>query len=455
MKILLYAEPTGVFIWWEGYRATQAIYDHLYLWLTQELLQHKDVEIKTIVPELALQTCDDTATLQPLSPIVFKDEYLQQIFPHVGSLEEANLKILTNQLSDKEYDTFRSIIIPLLPEGWSPELVISFPPHNDLLKHTFPKALHLLVDNGLFSRAPFFRSVRFDPFHHCEGFPNRYKEAIRNFPITSKQRDSLSQFKRQLQQIINKHNPLKQTLEQLRKKFRYLILCPVPPHNRYKENLFDDQYLYLLHVLQKIPAHIGLIVTFHDIGNSQLNPPTIKLLQKKYPNLIWFPPDKQKFFSRSLNYFGHIDAIINTQTMTGTQALLWDVKVISLDKSYSKWFCDKSGLENLEEFLAQPTPDHAGLLYWYMTHFTVYEKNFNKPNWYYNFFKTKLEKFHQNGITFDLYEQLEDFDALSKYILDYVQAYYCPWAKFKRWAFPFYLKGKICLKKIKSLFTKF
>ena len=156
-------------------------------------------------------------------------------------------------------------------------------------------------------------------------------------------------------------------------------------------------------------------------------------------------------FLASANCARYCDAIINMHTMTGTQALLWDLKIISLDKRYSKWFCDKQGLDNLEEFLAQPTPDKDGLIYWYLTHFTVFEKNFNEPGFYYHFFKTKLEKFRKQGITFELYEQINDFDALATYILNYVKSYLCHafkrqfailYQRYSKWPKHIYTLGK-------------
>ena len=52
-----------------------------------------------------------------------------------------------------------------------------------------------------------------------------------------------------------------------------------------------------------------------------------------------------------------------------------------------------------------------------MTRFAVFEFSMNKPDWYYNYFLGKLKKYKESGITFDLYDQIEDFDSISKYTL--------------------------------------
>ena len=357
-----------------------------------------------------------------LHPIALTSTHLQTIFPDAHSIQEMFLKVFNDDLTPKEHLSFQTILHNLLGD-WQPDIVITYPTHNSLLKQAFPHALHLLMENGIFSRPPFCRSLRYDPTHFLNGFPNKFEQNIRNFKITEQQSQAVEHFKQQLRLLIHKHNPLDKQFHSLREKFKYLILCPIPTDNAYKETPFDDQYLYLLDILNKIPHDVGLIITFHDGPGVQLNEAMIHALQQNFPNLLYFPTGNNTYISQSLNFFEYCDAIINMHTMTGTQALLWDLKIISLDKRYSKWFCDKQGLENLEEFLAAPKIDKNGLIYWYMTHFTVFEKDFDTPGWYYNYFKTKLEKFKKNGITFDFYEQINDFNELSNYILGYVKHY--------------------------------
>ena len=110
--------------------------------------------------------------------------------------------------------------------------------------------------------------------------------------------------------------------------------------------------------------------------------------------------------------------------MTGTLAMLWDLKIISLDRRYSKWFCDKQGLDNLKEFLATPKKDNSNIIYWYITHFCVFEHSMQKPNWYYNYFKNKFEHYQKSGISFDLFEQIEDFDDITNYVINFIKNVY-------------------------------
>ncbi len=423
MKILLYAEPTGFSILGPNANMASVIRAHFHTWLATSLQDSKDVEIKTIVPEMAFLQDKKTGILQPLHPICFKDEYLKQIFPQARSYQDMFLAVFNGEISEKQHQTFQQIIKKILSPDWRPDLIISYPIHNPLLQRTFPQVLALMTENGLFSRPPFCRTLRYEPIHFLNGFPDRFEQEIRSFPITVSQRQALANFKTKLRKLIDAKNPFKKQLTALRQRFKYLLLCPIPSDNAYKETIYDDQYLYLLNILSHVPPNIGVIITFHDSDYAQLNTTIVRMLQQKYPNLIYNPPTWNAFVSQSLNFFEYCDAIVNMHSMTGTQALLWDLKVISLDKRYSKWFCDKQGLDNLEEFLASPTPDKSGLLYWYMTHFTVFEKNFNTPGWYENYFKNKVERFQKEGITFDFYEQINDFDELSEYILTYIRNY--------------------------------
>ncbi len=424
MKILLYQEPTTAISL--PYPMSLVCKDHLYNWIAKNLLQYKDVEIRTIVSELSYIQNQEYHHIDELNPICFKDEYLQEIFPEVLSIKEMMLKIFNNELSEDEYSTFQRIMKDFVLENWEPDIVLSYPIHNDLLRKTYPNALHMLVENGIFSRPPFnlVRTLRYEPIHFLNGFLNKFKSEINNFSITDEQKLSLRVFKNELRKLVDENNPKKNILEQLKTQYRYILLCPIPTDNLYKETKYNDQYLYLLDILNKIPNDIGLVITFHDDCSSQLNAGIIKTLQQKYKNLIYFPVEDNSYASQSLNYFEYCDAIINMHTMTGTQAMLWDLKVISLDKRYTKSFCDKEGLDNLEEFLAMPKKDNSSFLYWYFTHYAVFQKNFDEPNWYYNFFKSKLESYRNNGITFELYEQVNDFDDIASYIIEHVKEYY-------------------------------
>lgn len=437
MKILLYAEPTLILKL--PFPMNVVYRDHLYSWISKNILNHDNVEIKSIIPDIALRLDKKDNLLKKINPISFNDEDLGRLFPNECSLEAMYLKVFNNNLTENEYIIFKNIMQNKLGK-WEPDVVITYPIHNSLLKNIYPKAMHLLVENGIFSRPPFncVRVFRYEPIHFLNGFLNHYEKEIRNFKITKIQQQSLSDFKSKLRRIIDENNPMREELLKLKSEFRYLVLCPIPSDNLYKETKYDDQYLFLMNILKNIPSDVGLIITFHDKVESQLNHKIINTLQQRYKNLIYFPVSDNSYVSQSLNYFEYCDAIINMHTMTGTQAMLWDMKVISLDKNYSKSFCDKQGLDDIEKFLSEPKKDNSSFLYWYLTHYAVFQKNFDKPGWYYNYFKTKLEKFRKEGITFDFYEQIEDFEELSRYILNYVRNFYAGKKSIKKWRHKFY-----------------
>lgn len=418
MKILLYAEPTTLL--YLPYPMNLVYRNHLYTWIAKNLQNHSDVEIKSIIPKLALDLDKDKHYLDNINPIAFSNEDLFKIFPNALSMQEMFLKVFNNKLEESEHTEFQNIIFDKLG-NWEPDIIISYAIHNDLLKQAYPKALHMLVENGLFSRPPFPRTLRYEPIHFLNGFLNKYENEIRNFYITNEQKKLVQNFKYNLREIIENKNPYKNILKELKQQYKHLILCPIPTDNLYKETKYDDQYLYLLNILEKIPDNIGLIITFHDDCSSQLNAGIIKTLQQKYKNLIYFPVEDNSYISQSLNFFEYCDAIINMHTMTGTQAMLWDLKVISLDKRYSKWFSDKNDLNNIEDFLAMQKKDNSNIIYWYMTHFCVFEHSMQKPEWYYGYFKNKLESYRKNGISFELFEQVEDFENISKFIIDFIK----------------------------------
>lgn len=423
MKVLLYYEPM---IFAEAINETTSIgliYSHLWKWVGQSLVNSK-VEIKTVISEPAYYQNIKMQLINDMNYVVLKDDEIQNIFQAGLSFNEIRLKIFHNQLANVEEKKYVNLLKSVVGD-FIPDIVISFPTHNNYLNKAFPKALILSNENGIFSRPPFMRTLRFEPFNYIKNFTNIYSSEINNFYIDENLNRKIESLKQKITEIIDNHNPFEKLLLSLRKQYKYLILLPIITDNNYKESYSNDEYVYLLDVVKKIPSNAALIITKHDFTTGKINKNNLSYLKQKYPNIIDINFSQYiKYGASSMYFYKYVDAIINCMTGTGLLATLWNTRIIANDKQYSHWFSDAIGLDNIEEKLNCKIKNKNGMLYWYLTHYAVFEKNFNKPDWYYNYFKTKLEKYRQKGITFDFYEQIEDFDELSRYITDYVKNYY-------------------------------
>ena len=365
MKILIYADPSclyDVFL-----PSIQVMRDHLLRFCGRALFASGKVEIRAVVSEITRWQADGTDELEGIGLIEFPYADLCRIFPDCRSLDALQLAFFKGRPDDTQKRALADWFARRLGT-WQPDVVLVFPTQPTLLREIFPQALCLTMENGIFSRFPFPRSLRFEPVDFMNGFPNRYREQIRNFQIGPEEREAVRAFCHRLTELLVGLCPRCAELEALRSRFRHLVLCPVPASNRYEEAAKDDQILWLMEVMEGVPSDIGVLITFHDNVDSQLNERTVAFLRARYPNLVAFDVGRRSL--PSAFYFPFVDAILNCETMTGTQGMLVCPRIIALDRTYSAWMADGIGLASLPDVLARPAPDRSAMIYWYLTHFT-------------------------------------------------------------------------------------
>ena len=69
-----------------------------------------------------------------------------------------------------------------------------------------------------------------------------------------------------------------------------------------------------------------------------------------------------------------------------------------------------------------PRSGNEGLVYWLLTHFTVFDYRFDDADWYYRYFEDKLMRYRSHGVTLDLYSQVETWDRAASGILDTIKS---------------------------------
>ena len=412
MKILIYADPSclyDVFL-----PSIQVMRDHLLRFCGRALLASGKVEIRAVVSEITRWQAGGADELEGIGLIEFSYADLCRIFSGCRSLDAMQLAFFNAQADDSQKRALADWFARRLGT-WQPDVVLVFPTQPTLLREIFPQALCLTMENGIFSRFPFPRSLRFEPVDFMNGFPNRYREQIRNFQIGPEEREAVRAFCHRLTELLVGLCPRCAELEALRSRFRHLVLCPVPASNRYEEAAKDDQILWLMEVMEGVPSDIGVLITFHDNVDSQLNERTVAFLRARYPNLVAFDVGRRSL--PSAFYFPFVDAILNCETMTGTQGMLVCPRIIALDRTYSAWMADGVGLASLPDVLARPAPDRSAMIYWYLTHFTVMEGRFDDADWYYGFLSGLLERYRRDGVTFGLFARTEAFSTVADQVL--------------------------------------
>ena len=431
MKILLYYEPSMFGDGFLGTSSYKMIVDHLLGFTAKCLIGRPEVEFRTVVSEAAAFRNAETHALDPLNPVVVTDDEVFAVADGGSTMQALFFKMFHQRLSAEEERRYVGLIRRKLG-AWEPDVIVTFPVHNDYLKRIYPRALVLNNENGMLSRKPFPRCLRYETMGYVRSFTNAYAREIGAFPVPDRMAGRVEEFRRAVQAAVDRINVMQRNfMSEQRRRFRHLVLLPVIWGNEYEECEYDDDFSFFNGVLSSLPRDIGVVVTRHDNTGGKLNDNTLPYVREKFPNVI-FPTDCEsgigEYSSQSLNYFGSVDAVLNCMTTTGLQATLWNTRVIALDRHYSHWFADSIGLGGLEDTLSRPVRDRTSLLYWYFTHYAVFTHRYEDGDWMYRFLSEKLEHFRAHGVTFDLFGRIEDFgeiaDRVIRHVEDSVESYY-------------------------------
>jgi hypothetical protein len=410
MKILLSA-----FFYKEA--GFKLFYNHFYNWLINYFPKEK-TEVKFLMLEKCYREFQDSKeyTLTNTTPILVKTQDLSEIFNRDLSTVEFCNKINKKEFSKDEKEKFKKFVKEKL-DFWEPEIAITQGCFSSfgIFKDVFPDALCLTTENGMFARKPFFRSLTYDPFNSVlTGFTTNYASEIKSFKISKQENKKVEKFKKKLTKLIDKSIPIKKEIMKYKKQFKKTILLPLigdfsmklledTKYNNEKE-LIDD-------VMQNTPSDIGVFVTQHD-NTYSLFEKDINYFSNKYKNFIFLKStDKRCGFSNSLYYFKYVDMVFNTTSKTALLGMLWDKPVLSLAKTTNELIKDGQGIEELNKVLNTPYKNKNNIIYWYFTH----------DNYMYEYFCQKLDYYKKNGIDFNYFNKINDFDEISKKIINHIK----------------------------------
>ncbi len=406
----------------------QAFYDHYYKWLIANI---PSADIKLFVCKKFFDANEKSHLLDVLNPVLFSEQDMEYIFgsKNIDCFSDKYIKLFNNNLSKTELKKLKETI-DLKLNNWIPDIVMTqgLETSYDLWKDVFPKSLILNQENAIFSRPPFNRTLAYDPFRASpDNFLVRFADYIKKFKISKYENKLVNKFKKSLTDIIDKNSPLDDVMAVYKAKFNKLLLLPLIGDRYIKlfnDCICDNEFDLVENVLKKTPQNIGVFVTQHDSGGS-LTPENIKYFQSQYSNFIFLQQtDVRGYANNSLNYFKYIDGVLNITSKTGFMAMLWDKPVISLAKQYNKWYEDGFGIESVVDVLNTPYKDKNNALYWYFTHYVVFQEDFGKDDFLYKLLNDWLNKFRRGNIGFDFYSQINDFDKIYDYVIASVSGCY-------------------------------
>lgn len=424
MKILLFTYDYGI----------DRIYNHFYNWLIKNLPEDK-IDVKLIVNQDVYNLIINNAAFKNLHPIVLTSENFNNIFQNNNLSIPEQLKIIyKNEFTNEQSLRLRNFLKINLKD-WEPDIILTTGNESAyyIFKNIYPTSLCLAQENAIFSRYPFMRTMLYDPYSAIiNNFYKKYVDKIKKYEISNKKNAQIEHFKKNLQTIIEKNSPISSTLKELKIKFNKLVLLPLVGDvaNTFLSNeiYYNKDFDLVEYIMQNIPPDIGVIITEHDQGGI-MHGETLEYFRNKYPNFIFIQntiTPQEKFRANSLHYYAHVDAVINTISKTGLTAVLWDKPIISMAKGYNDWIKDMDRLDDqnrLTEVLNMGKSVKNNVLCWYFETYAIFEKDFYKKDFLWDYLNTKLEKYRKNGITFEYFEKINDLNDIFLYIINYVKKY--------------------------------
>lgn len=383
----------------------------------------KKLDVKLIVSQPVKEKIHINKDFQGVDIISISQDEMFSPFEKGTHYTEIVNKATTRRLTDNQNTYYKNLILDKL-KGWKPDIIMTINPSPQFIRDLDKDILVLDLESAIFSRYPFMRSFYYDACGMgSNNFLNKYKDKISKFKISKKENQQIKYFKKQVKKELCKYNSVKKTISELRKKFKYVVLLPlqfsgVPAIDT--EMLFESQYACLTYVLDNVPKDCAVIATEHDFNMFVSKDNCAEKLKKKYPNFVHIEK-MNAFNSASINFLPYIDGIINITSTTAIQALLFDIKIISLAKGFNNWMADAQGIDNIKEILKKPTRNKNNILYWYLTHYVTLEKDVYNAEKVYKKLQGYLDKFKAEGINFSFYTKINDMQEFSDYVIEYMR----------------------------------
>jgi hypothetical protein len=320
----------------------------------------------------------------------------------------------TNQNNPK-FEQLNQIIIQKL-KGFVPDIIILMSSSAGYLKYSFPNSLIFFTESGLFNQAPFPSCLYFDCCSTMsESFLLRHKNEILSLNLNPSEQKFLLQIRNFFLESINKYNPYKKRIADLRKDFNQVILLSL---QRFDSPLFraqcdfKDQIEYIKYVLDNVDSNIAVVVTQHQKDRILGFAPIYNYFKNNYKNFIyWSETDSINNSSQFLLEL--VDGVVTISSTVGLQAMLHQKPLFVPSKiSYLTTFADEQDLTKVADFLKNNQyKNKDASLYYLIAKYYVVGKYYKDGGWFYNFLSNSLKNFRK-GIDFSFYNKIDSDEFL-------------------------------------------
>lgn len=343
--------------------------------------------------------------------VVFSQKELLKPFPggyleasaawYMRSYTDAQMMYYTRLMADKFSSVMFDVIIT-----WTP---VPF------LAKLYPDAKIFHMEYSIFSRKPFPQTWYLDCCGMFEySFLHKYQKEIQDIELDEKQTALVRALQEASMKFFEKNNIFTEKIQNLRKKFKYLVLLPLQFSQYYSFDCltgYKNQFDFLCGCLDDIPEDIGVIFTMHP-EHLCLDEDAIHYVINRYKHAI-FLSNSKIVYAASQYIMPYVDGVITISSSLGLQSLIFKKKLFAIGKRNMEYIADAKNLHNMYKILSEEIKDKNNILYFIITKYAIPENYLFNKEWLLTFIKKSCVR----NIDHTFYDFIDDPEKIFKDLL--------------------------------------
>ncbi|HTR97907.1 MAG TPA: hypothetical protein VMH61_08400 [Candidatus Acidoferrales bacterium] len=302
--------------------------------------------------------------------------------------------------------------------AFTPEVIVSWTP-NEALARAFPDALLLHTENGMFSRAPYPGFQFFDPQGlYDRSVPGAEAPALRAFDAAPDELAFVRRWRAQLEAQHRASSPFGTLVARLRERYPRVALLPLQFGGEAGFDLngpFRNQGEYLLHVLERLPDDVGLIVSEHPTAHwlgDRIDEETLEWVRTACPQVAFVPLDAAPHAGQTL--VPHVDSVISLSSSLGWHALFWGRELVCPGSGHLAAWAHAHDVAATGRSGADTAPPDAALAWMLTRYFVRNLRCLDDDDWVRVFFAGALARWRAGRRGLEFFEPAEPLAALEK-----------------------------------------
>lgn len=292
--------------------------------------------------------------------------------------------------------------------GFVPDVIHTWTPVS-FLRETFPDALVLHKERGMFQRAPFPATFYLDPGGvYDRSVIEALLPQILSRPAPEDALAGLAELRRHFCGLIRERSPFASEIARLRERFEAVVLLPLQYGGYYTFDGFfagRTQSDLITHVLEQLPRDVALLITRH-LPNEPNNE-SLRSLYASYDNFV-FLPQTEHFANASDLLLPFVDAVASVTSSLALKALFFGKPTYHVGREYWRNLWNGEGLRG---FCTAADPEQQAkqdrFLAWYLLAFSLPQHGNEISGWTHGLYERLWEAHRDRRLPDELLCYLE------------------------------------------------